>query len=153
MADKDPFTQVYEKLWDLLETDSQLAAHVKVANRIKLNSRKVLHGKFRLSTKDLPELTIEPAGGTCEIKRTTTSMPITQHFAVRMKTHDLRVDRSFFPIKFALLNRLTDVTGNLGLSFVRRVQVDDMTDGRNDDGHDGWHTAFNITVEMWFKIT
>lgn len=146
---EDPFTTVYNRLWDLLENNGELASLVKIGNRIKSTKDAA---KKTYSNADLPELRIEPSGGKCEIKKTNTTMPITQNFSVVCTTGDLRVHKSFLPVKWALLNALTDTIGNLGLSFVRHIALTDVVDGANSERFPGWNTAFEISVEMWFKI-
>lgn len=149
VAGEDPFTTVYNRLWDLLENNGELASLVKIGNRIKSTKDAA---KKTYSNADLPELRIEPSGGKCEIKKTNTTMPITQNFSVVCTAGDLRVHKSFLPVKWALLNALTDTTGNLGLSFVRHIALTDVVDGANNERFPGWNTAFEINVEMWFKI-
>ena len=149
---RDPFTQVHEKLWELIESDETIASLVKTGNRINRMQGVVKQDKDRHSENDLPEIKIDPAGGRCEIKKTNTSMPITQNFAISLKTGDLRVDRTFFPLKWALLSKLTDTPNMLGLPFVRHITLSDISDERNIEHLDGWTAAFTVTVEMWFKI-
>jgi hypothetical protein len=146
----DPFTQVYNGLWNLLESNDDLAALVKIGNRIKCTADK--DGKEKYANADFPELIIRPAAGTSEIKSTSTHVQITQTYSVLCTAGDFRADKSFFPVKWALLNALTDGTNNLNLNFVRHVILEDSTDNRNTERFPGWNTAFNIKVEMWFKI-
>jgi hypothetical protein len=147
----DPFTQVYNGLWDLLELNTELASLVKIGNRIKCTSDGK-GDKEKYTNSDLPEIIIRPAAGTSEIKSTSTHTQITQTYAVICTSGDLHIDKSFFPVKWAILNALTDATNCLNLQFVRQVILEDSIDGRNTERFPGWNTAFNIKVEMWFKI-
>lgn len=149
----DPFTQVYEKLWECLENDSGLSELIRSGNRIKRNEGAVKQDKERKSDRDFPELRIEPSGGSFHVQATNTSVPIVQKFEVICTTGDLRIDRSFFPVKWALLNALSSINNDIGLKFVRRISLDDIADSRNTEKKDGWNTVFEISVEMWFQIT
>ncbi len=149
----DPLSQVLNALWELLEAQPEVTALVATHNRIKLSSATVVSQpqKLKHSTGDLPELMIVPAGGSCNPHASSQSAQLVQRYGVGIVDGDLRVHKSFFPLKWAIFKALASIDGNLGLSFVRRIVVEDIEDLPSDAKAPGWSAAFSIVVELWYK--
>jgi len=149
----DPMTEVLDALWELLESQPEITALVSTGNRIKLTDRtkKSDPEKDKYSTSDLPEITIEPGGGNMNVAATNTGARIVQRYEVGLVTGELRLHKVFFPLKWAVFKALVSIDNNLGLSYVRRILLEDVEDFRNIEKVPGWSAGFAIVVEMWFE--
>lgn len=147
----DPFTQVLDKLWELLEAQSEVTDLVAARNRIKLHQSYGRPEKLKQSLADLPELIIEPSGGGANVHGTSTHAKVIQRYSIGLKGRDLRVHATFFPLKWAVLKALASTDANLGLSFVRNVIIEDSRDTPREEQHPGWESVLEVVVEMWFS--
>lgn len=150
----DPFTEVLNALWRLLESDTTITSMVSTKNRIKLTEGSVKPREpDRHTTSDLPEIRIEPAGGQIEPAVSSGSSRATQVYRITMADGNLLVHKSYFPLKWAIFKALVRIDANLGLDYVRRITLGDDFEDRNEQpqGHPGWNCGLDITVEMWFS--
>jgi len=150
----DPFTQVLERLWELLEGHAPLAAMVRPGNRIKLTGDGGDPYKQDLQHADRPELVIEPGRGEVRLAATSTSTTAAQDFDLRLATGSLHVAGELFPITWEIVKALAAAGEALGLDFVRNVRLIALADSRTDAGANrgvrGWSTVLTVRVEMWF---
>lgn len=151
----DPLTEVMNALWTLLEGQPEIKALVATHNRIKLTdtTKKSSAEKIKYSTADLPELVIEPSGGTMNPAATSTGALIIQRYGIGIADGDLRLHKTFFPLKWAVFKALAAIDNNLGLDYVRRITIEDVEDFRNTEKAPGWSAGFEIVVDMWFSRT
>ena len=156
----DPFTQTIEKIWELLEADTAVAALVKKGNRVKLTGDGQVPIKSSVQDGDMPELIIEPAGGPMNPHATSTSVSITPRFAITTATGNLMVDAKLFPLKWALLKALFKMCNdNLDLAFVTNADIVDPAAegydaaGAEQRGTSGWSLGLTVQVEMSFVRT
>jgi hypothetical protein len=156
MAD-DPFTEVLKKLWDLFEGNAEIATFVKVANRIKLwdgnLDPEVLNPDTELTTSDLPMVILEPSSGSMNPIHTSTDAMAEQVYRLRMMDGNLIPSAVYFPLKWAIFKALANIDLLLGLTYVKRILVEDGIDERNLSGHPGWSLGIDIRVTMFWSRT
>ena len=153
----DPFTEVLKKLWELLEAEPDVAALVKVGNRIKLwsgnTNPEAKDPEGDLTLGDLPLIVIEPAGGIFNPIMTSTDGMAEQVYRIKMKDGNLILSAVYFPLKWAICKALASADALLGLSYVRSIVVEDGVEGRNTTGHPGWNLGIDIRVKMiWSRV-
>jgi hypothetical protein len=82
----DPFTQVYNALWDLLTADAGFTALVKQNNRISLQGDNADPVRTNVQDNDTPEVIIRPTGGPANLTKTNTSAEIIEEYEVMVAT-------------------------------------------------------------------
>jgi len=148
----DPFTEVLQKLWEILEANSDFATAVKAGNRGKLwvgNVKPPI--KDELSNSDVPYVSILPVGSTFNPFATSTDAIIEQTYGIRMVDGNLKINSAYFPLKFYIIQALANVDALLGLSYVRKIDVGDGTDDNDNSSIPGWEGGIDITVTMIFN--
>jgi len=152
----DPYTQVYNALWDLLEAQTGLTKKVRFGNRIKLTGDNPQPYRREALNADFPELVIEPVSGG-EITYSSTAIMIGQNFTIGIASGDLRLQKQAFPLKWEIIKALYKTRGNLDLDFVTQVRLRDLTEMRLDEqsnrGASGWVVAIGVSVDMCFPTT
>ena len=159
--DLDPFTLVYDALWELLDSSARLRELVKAGNRINLNRYDDRHPiKEEVSSADLPELIIIPVSGG-ETKQTSGARIIVQRYRIILSTGDQRVNPGIFPIKFAVICAMENWVKYLktGVTWrntnpVVNARLLDASDGVSDTdmarGIKGWSSLMNLEVNFSF---
>lgn len=153
-TDIDPFTQVLAALWDMFMDKSPVADLVKPGNRIHLAGGSKKPMKDKHSTRDLPQMYIYPAGGVLRLPMSSSSAGVEQNFAIQVNGGDLRVDRVFFPLKWAIVRVLCkkdEIMKSLGLEFVKNVLVSDYSETINIEKTPGWSATFTLTIQLVFS--
>ena len=98
--DLDPFTLVYDALWELLDSSARLRELVKAGNRINLNRYDDRHPiKEEVSSADLPELIIIPVSGG-ETKQTSGARILVQRYRIILSTCEQRVNQDIVAYNF-----------------------------------------------------
>lgn len=150
MAD-DPFTQAYDAIWTLLETDTELKELVKPGNRIKLTKPSPHPYKESVIVSDLPEITLEPGGCHLRPVATSTGAAAVQRYDVTLAGQDLSIKKKFNAVKWRIMCAFAKQNLNLGLSFVKRCEILDGDDSIVEVEKDFcWSYKFTIEVEMWW---
>jgi len=153
----DPFTEVLQALWTLLETSTNITDLVKVGNRIKLWEGRlrpdVKDPESELTLSDLPMIVIEPMGGSMNPVITSTDGMAIQVYRIRMVTGNLLLQKEYFPLKWEIFKALASIDSLLNLNYVRKIVIEDGTDERSTGGHPGWTCGIDITVSMWWSRT
>ena len=151
----DPFTEVYDELWTLLENCKDFTDRVRLANRIDLTEDKVDPLKSQVQTSDLPEALLFPSGGG-GVAYTSTGIRIAQNYTLRVVSGQIRLHLTYLPIKWAVLKALTRYAGDTQHSYVKSVDVVDSPDALDADeegrGTRGWAFAMTIQVEMHWSL-
>lgn len=167
-TERDPFTQVYDALWRMLEAHKGFTGLVRISNRIKLSGSSHDPTKNFPAAADLPEVRVIPAGGNPHIQRTSDSGSVVKRFEIQLATGQLRVDQegvdslgaAIFPIEWELLRALhgwQSVLGVLtwnGKTFVKLMRPGKIEERLNESGDKhkvrGWNAIWACEVEMWF---
>ena len=158
MPGTDPFSLVYERVWDILTGHKPLADLVNLRNRIRFDQTEQDPEKQEIEDSDLPELMLVPAGGEAEPFDTNTTARATQDLELQLTTGDLRVHEVLFPVKWQLLRALVQCGVQLGgFDFVRGVGFSNITEEFDNDaanrGTRGWSATITIRVDMHFDVT
>lgn len=150
----DPFTEVYGKIWDLLEAHEGFTSLIRLGNRIRLDGSRKEPRKERVLDADLPEVVLLPAAGEAEPFATSDSVRLAQQYELQATSGDIRIDTAFFPLKYELIKALCRAEENLGLAYVTNVRVltvtDNLPDAEAERGLPGWVLRIVIAVDMWF---
>lgn len=152
----DPFTQVYDSIWDTLEKFGDFAALVKLANEVKYNTEIQPKDKESLQEGDISQATLIPSGSTTATVISSATGEIVQGFTLLIISGDERLQKKYFPLKWATVRALAAAGQNLnGLEFVRRVDVTDQIEDINEFdesmGIQGWNSSLTIVVTMLFN--
>ena len=160
----DPFTQVYNELWSMLEEDSRF--EVKPGNKIKFNQPDRAPRFTDLSTVDYPQVTLIAENITGNLCNTSSTSMLIRRYSWVIAAGDFRVNQ-IFPLEWAIYagmlawrHRLTllkhpDDNGDL---FVKRANVTDtnfdlLERQREQRGLVGWISVWTIEVEMHFTTS
>lgn len=158
MPGTDPFSMVYNTVWDVLNRHKPLADLVKLRNRIRFDTDDRDPEKQEIIDSDVPELEMYPAGGDAEPFHTNTSSLASQSLVLQLTTGELRIHKVLFPVKWELLKALIQCGHNLGgLPFVRGISFSGIDETQDDDaanrGTRGWSATITITILMVFDNT
>lgn len=156
----DPFSLVYNGLWDLVERNPKLKDYVKSGNRIKY--KKENEEKPSISDADTPELALMIGGGVPTSGNSTESGIVKVYvWGITTGTMEL-VD--YNKISFELFRSLIDwccVLSKLSWcncpGFVKRMNIVSLEEGSdmidlNRTIH-GWSALWNCEVEMAFPTS
>lgn len=159
----NPFTLVYNALWDMVESWPPFAGMVRVGNRVKFTgkSREII--KQEVTTSDLPEVRLISVEAAPHLQRTSNSTSVVVTFQWQVSTGDQRLDAALFPLKWEMLRAmskwelaLSALTWN-DKSFVKLYRPQVAADGELQAdlirGIKGWSTIWSCTVELWFTTT
>ena len=153
----DPFTDVYNAIWNALENSADFCGVVLPGNRIKFTTDGDVPYKAAVQDGDLPEAMLTPGGGgPFQPGRTSTSASVTQTFRLTLSTGDLRYHKSAGPLKWIVYRALAQAGQTLGTTgLVRRVTFSDSSDLPDDRamqrGVRGWTVSITITAELWLS--
>lgn len=156
----DPFTMVYDALWDLAEGSGRVTDLVRVGNRIKLRETRTAGDKKQISQGDLPEMILGLTSGTGNIRGTSSSSSCIKQFQWGLSTGDLNPER-LLELEFALFAAMVNWPNVLavlewgGATFVKRAQLVSMEAGQSmaeqNRGIRGWVALWTLEVEMHFR--
>lgn len=157
----NPFSLVFDALWDLFETNTELTDLVRPGNRIKYNSTDNRDPvKAEVQDADMPEVILITDGFTSNLYHTSTSTSCKRSYAFVINTGDLRVNYRLNAVEWELFvamlrwkDVLTSLTWN-GLNFVKSVRMLTVSEGLSDNQQRlmrGWAALWRCEVEMHFK--
>ena len=152
----DPFTQIYNAIWTVLENHDGITSRVRLKNRIKFSGKDPDPQKSNVMDADLPELTLTPSGGG-GFFWTSTGIQMEPSFKLQLATGDLRVQKQLFPIKWEIIRALKQTRTNLDLSFVKNIEISDIDESTenadSDRGTPQWTGLFEILVHVYLTDT
>jgi len=158
MSTTDPFTVVYNRLWDIIEGDYYLSSLIKIGSRIKLTGTAQNPLKSNTQDGDKPQLIIAPVGGPLTPHMSSSSVSVTKRYTFAVATGKLTVDSVLFPIQWGLFCVLMKATNNhLCLSFVKDADItEDIFEGADaelpdNDNTSGWSLGLTLSVQMVFN--
>ena len=152
----DPFTQIYNAIWTVLENHDGITSKVRLTNRIKLSGKDKNPYKSTVLGADLPELLLEPSGGGGFLW-TSTGLQMLTNFQLRLAAGDLRVQKQLFPIKWEIIRAMKQTRTNLDISFVKNIEIADI--GESTEGAEAtrgtpqWIGLFELAVQVYFTNT
>ena len=159
----DPFTMVYDALWDLAEASNRVTEIVRPGNRVKLRSTPPTAGpKREVSQGDLPELILALTSGSGNIRGTSSSSMVIRQYQFQISTGSMNPER-VLELEFALYAAMADwpaVLGALqwsGAQFVKRANLVSAETGETmaeqNRGVRGWAAMWTLEVEMHFRTS
>lgn len=149
----DPFTYVLRQIWAALEDQPEFTELVPAGNRIKLYEGTSDPNKYTFSIADMPFVKIEAAGGAINMAVDSTTAKITQIYSLVGVGGDLRINKHYFPLKWAILKALASHDDYFSVDYVRRVVLTDyvMSSNVEIEGHPGYAGGFDIAAELWLN--
>jgi len=161
----DPFSLVEAAIWAALESSGGVRALVKVANRRRLIDTNPEPVRDSVTTEDLPELMVWPAGGAFNQPGSgvsSSSFSCVAQWMIGVTTDEVRTnrDRSIHAVTWACFCALMKMRNNgpYDLSFVTNVDVDSLTvqPGEAVPGRDrqvnGWKGLLSVRVRMVYAF-
>lgn len=152
----DPWTQVLNQLWALLEANSTFTARVKAENRIKFTGAADLNPiKENIQQGDTPEVMIEPTTAAERQAFTSEQAGSDQTFSIQITTLDMRIHKTdqtgADDMRWLVWKILSDAGDSLGLDFVYKARlttsmthyVDPITRGTV-----GWCAFVTVTCNL-----
>lgn len=160
MAD-NPFSLVYLKLWDMLETSSMVTNLVRVGNRQKFDSN---YGPKPVTIDvDKPELILQPESFIADLKATSSTTDITKDYTLFISTGNWDLDKYFNSLSWELIRAVLQWDTQLVAlkwnekSFVREMALTEAEEGTEQDEESrqpqGWAAVWRIQVMMQFLTT
>jgi hypothetical protein len=162
----DPFSLVYNALWDLLEASPEFEDAVREKNRVKFvgsNNRSPI--KDRVQTADLPEVRIVPTTIFPHIQRSSTSSSVDITFEIQTSTGEQVLDQplTLFPVQWCILMAMSNWELHLKQltwhndHFVKLAKPTEASLGVSDDdlnrGVKGWSAVWACSMQLWFTTT
>lgn len=155
MSTDNPFSQVYDALWGLLESHEGFTGLVRVGNRIRYDAARD-PDKDVHTTTDLPEVRLVPTGGTPLVQTTTSSTQIKLTYEIQVSSGDLRLDAALYPVAWEILCAVTKWHDELrkltwrGNRFVVHGRAVSLETGISDSdvarGISGWADKWGYEV-------
>lgn len=157
----DPFTILFDGLWEVFAANPLIDALVRDRNRIKFDT--VLGLKDTIQHGDLPEIVIVPVGHSQEDLGTSGTGRITESYRIFISTDDKRPD-FIHALQWELYRCLETFNsvkaGTLlynGIRFIELLRISSgnqsITNPELNRGIKGWCAAWDFTVDMCFPRT
>ncbi len=160
----DPFTLVYNSVWDMLET-TDFKALVKVGNRIKFSTASYRDAKKLASLSEgRPTVGVLDVGMEPNLEATSNATFITARYQVLLVCGDSRVDKELYPIAWEVYRAMLKWWDTLrmlvypdpgGSIFVHLAQPTTFSsvyfDPSENLGIKGWVGRWNYEVHMNFQ--
>ena len=160
----DPFSKVYNALWDLVEQSARLKSLVRVGNRIKSNRQtRTPQYKQEISDGDLPELQLLATQMVGKIRATSNGSSALMTLEWWMSTGDVNLinPTSLLPVMWALYAALTPWPSTApqlitwrGKTPIKRVDLltanSGLADPERNRGIRGWSCVWACEVELYF---
>jgi hypothetical protein len=166
MADPNPFTLVYDALWELAFQHPVVADLVKVGNRAAYNDDTKTDDpvKRTVLNADFPEIVLQVAGITGgNMHQTSSTSMVRRRYTFTISTGDFRLHPKLHQIEWGLFCAMADwkrVMGELvwnGQNFVKRCDLGDVSEGfvnpEKNRGIRGWSAVWACDLEMHFKTS
>lgn len=165
MAERDPLTQQYLALWELLENHRGFDELVRVGNRPKMIGEDRAPIKREVLTADLPEVRVHPTTMRPHIQRTSNGSSIVCGWQVIVATGDQLVDRVLLPLQWEVYRAMANWASTLQVltwqgnaaapqQFVKLARVVSVDQGmlRSDinRGILGWSGIWACETESFF---
>jgi hypothetical protein len=152
----DPWTQVLNRLWFLLEENADFIAVVPAGNRIKFtdigNQNPI---KTSIQNGDTPEVCIMPEQSSERMAFTSRQSGSEQMFQLQITTLDMRLTKTdktgINDLRWLIWKILSTAGDNLGLDFVYKARITTALEHYMDPvnrGTSGWVCFFTIAVSL-----
>lgn len=154
----DPFSEVQDRIAEILSNDIDLSVAVPEGNRVEDGDEKTI-----TAPADYGEWRVIPFfGGGANLRATSSSTHVVQNFEIGIATDREDVKDIAFPIKWMVLRALTRALDNdlggrsvLGLPYVIDLSILDMREMADNPvynrGVPGWASITIVSVKMSFN--
>jgi len=158
----NPFQAVYDALWDLVLTSTELATLVKEGNRIRFDKTARNPLKHALQVGDVPELILLPLGSqSANLSASSCTTHFHRQYQFILATGDLRLAEGLDTVSWNLLCAFANWRAVLGpltwneKRFVQGFDITAITDGLRDSENNknlnGWSSLLTVSVFMQFR--
>jgi hypothetical protein len=152
----DPWTQVINQLWALLEANVDFCTVVKPANRIKFTLTSQQNPiKENIQNSDTPEVLIEPTTSKEKVAHTNLGSESDQTFSIQLTTLDMRLRKSdktgAEDLRWLLWQIINSAGDTLGLDFVYKARITTSMSHFIDPitrGTRGWCVFLTVTCNL-----
>lgn len=154
----DPFTLVYEALWNLVEArpEFQVLPEKNLIKFIGTPNNPMKQGQI---TNDVPEITLTTELGEGNLHQDSDSSRITMRYNWIINSGSFDMGKAINPLNFALVCAMVNWRSVLtalrwqGKQFVQKSNLDTAQIGRSNPEHNngvkGWTAIWSCSVEMW----
>lgn len=161
--DDNPFSLLFNALWDLAESPS-METLVKPGNRIKFNLETTRDPqKTEVMDADLPELVLMVESASGNIHANSNQSSLEREYAFWLSTGDFRTNYRLHPVEWALYCAMADWKSVLGAltwrdkKFVKKLDFVGGTTGISNQqlnrGITGWSSIWRCRITMYFETS
>lgn len=161
--ERDPYAQVIEALWEMLEAKEGFSQMVRVGNRIKYLEGLGDPEKQEVSSTDLPEVRIVVARSKPGVRRSSSTTFDEVTFDLMVASGEQRLDVVHTPLKWLVFRATVDAQARLTTlrwkdrPFVLTVLATAVAEGITERdlirGIKGWTAIWSIDVLMQFNTS
>ena len=158
----DPFSIVFQALWDMIDASVPLSAMVKPGNKIRFNNNDWAPLKDSVMAADMPELILNSSGSSEAAQINSAGRGITRIYQWQISTGNFNIDQGLFPVQWAVFSAMADYAEALtqlkwrNNFFVLKCDLVSITEGISDEqanrGIRGWAALWSAQVMMNFSI-
>jgi len=158
----NPFTLVYDALWDLAMRSGDLRTRVREGNRISFGSPTNSNPtKPQIAAGDLPELVLVVRSMSANLHNTSSGSMCTREYAWQISGGDYRYSQTLAPLEWELFcamagwrKTLTELRWR-DVAFCKKMTLNGgqtgLSDPQNNRNIIGWSAVWTLSVEMHFK--
>lgn len=151
----DPFTEIYDAIWSLLEGNDRFCDLVALGNRVKFSGDDDPRIKVeKLLPSDAPEVRVVAGAINPHLFRTSNGSSIKRTFRVEIYTDKLTQTAGIFPVEWSIIQAVTGGKDKLaGLDHVKTLRfVNERDPGLDPTRRSrGWYSVLAVEVESWFR--
>ena len=159
----NPFTLVYNSIWNLLLARPNFVQHIKHGNRISFvgqNPNAQFTKEFNKLSADFPEVQITVEGATPAPNDTSSSSKLSRTYAIMLHTDGATLDPFVFPVEWEIFQALAawrftvSALEYKGERFVKNVAPLPVTNAYSLDAAQnvrGWVAVWRARVDMYFS--
>jgi len=148
----DPFTQIYNRIWEVLEENDDFTNYIKPGNRIKFSTTKSNPLKKQVINADFPEVSIISRGGDSSFILSSSSAKLERTFSLVIVSGTLRANKYLFPIEWLCLKILYNQSDTLGLDFIKKFNIGQaehhISDNEYTKGKEGWFSIIELNITI-----
>lgn len=115
MSEVDPFTQIFNAFWEMLEASEDFCRLVPLNNRRKESVTSRLVQKPSVQSADLPEVYVVPTSITPHLNSTSNSSCFTVSWEIRVTTGDQRATQKILELSWVIIRALANWQTKLGV--------------------------------------
>lgn len=154
----DPFSMVYNALWEMVERNKNLATYIPVGNRIKYDDVAAIRASNE--DADTPELALLSGGGSFGDTDNSSQRSCVREYIWALTSGDLKLNTIFNPIQWELFRSMNDwecVLCSLtwcNCAFVSNCRIISAEDSSINHELErdilGWTSLWNMQVDFQF---